>query len=189
MKKYLFVLVATMLALVGCTDQQFLEDGLANNVPPTAENGFAALIEQARWGDGQAFLKLADCYRDGNGVEKDFVGMLCMVSQADEFGSIGRMEDYLKEMPESSDFRTIFDAIEKFEDKQVEEAKSMSEQLIAKGSPDGYTVQGVMAIESGDTLEGLCLMELAASQGTADRLQAQGTGTLLCRNARPDGGS
>ena len=34
MKKYLFVLVATMLALVGCTDQQFLEDGLANNVPP-----------------------------------------------------------------------------------------------------------------------------------------------------------
>ena len=167
MKKYLFVLVATMLALVGCTDQQFLEDGLANNVPPTAENGFAALIEQARWGDGQAFLKLADCYRDGNGVEKDFVGMLCMVSQADEFGSIGRMEDYLKEMPESSDFRTIFDAIEKFEDKQVEEAKSMSEQLIAKGSPDGYTVQGVMAIESGDTLEGLRLMELAASQGSS----------------------
>ena len=167
MKKYLFVLVTTMLALVGCADQQFLEDGLANNVPPAAENGFAALIEQARWGDGQAFLKLADCYRDGNGVEKDFVGMLCMVSQAEEFGSIGRMEDYLKEMPESSEFRTIFDAIEKFEDDQVEEAKSMSEQLIAKGSPDGYTVQGVMAIESGDTLEGLRLMEQAASQGSS----------------------
>ena len=167
MKKYLFVLVATVLALVGCTDQQFLEGGLADNVPPAADNGFAALIEQARWGDGQAFLKLADCYRDGNGVEKDFVGMLCMVSLADEFGSIGRMEDYLKEMPEGSDFRTIFDAIEKFEDKQVEEAKSMSEQLIAKGSPDGYAVQGFMSIESGDTLEGLRLMEQAASKGSS----------------------
>jgi cell division protein FtsI (penicillin-binding protein 3) len=43
----------------------------------------------------------------------------------------------------------------------------MSEQLIAKGSPDGYTVQGVMAIESGDTLEGLRLMEQAASQGSS----------------------
>jgi TPR repeat protein len=167
MKKYLFVLVATMMALVGCTDQHFLEEGLANNVPPAAENGFAALIEQARWGDGQAFLKLADCYRDGNGVEKDFVGMLCMVAQADEFGGIGRMEDYLKEMPENSDFRTILDAIEKFEDKQIEEAKSMSEQLVAKGSPDGYTVQGIMAIESGDTLEGIRMMEMAASKGSS----------------------
>ena len=167
MKKYLFVLVPTILALVGCTNQQFFEDGLAKSVPPAAENGFADLIEQARWGDGQAFLKLADCYREGNGVEKDFVGMLCMVSQADEFGSIGRMEDYLKEIPESSDFRTIFDAIEKFDDKQVEEAQSMSEQLIAKGSPDGYTVQGVMAIESGDTLEGIRLMKQAASQGSS----------------------
>lgn len=167
MKKYQLVLVTTMMAIVGCTNQQFLEDGLTNNVSLAAENGFAALIEQARWGDGQAFLKLADCYRDGKGVKKDFVGMLCMVSQADEFGSIGRMKDYLKEMPEGSDFRTIFDAIEKFEDNQLEEAKAMSEQLIANGSSDGYTVQGIMALESGDSLRGLRLMEQAASQGSS----------------------
>ena len=42
----------------------------------------------------------------------------------------------------------------------------MAEQLIAKGSPDGYTVQGIMAIERGDTLEGRRLMGQAAAQGS-----------------------
>ena len=166
MKKILFVLVTMVMSLVSCTDQQFLDETLANKALLPAENEFNALIEQARWGDGQAFLKLADCYRDGKGVEKDFVGMLSMVAQADEFGGIRQMEDYLKEMPEGSDFRIIFEAVEKYENKQVEDARMMSEQLISKGVPDGYFVQGFIAIESGDTLGGLRMMEQAASMGS-----------------------
>lgn len=166
MKKILFVLVTMVMSLVSCTDQQFVDELAGDKVGLSTTNEISALVEQARWGDGQAFLKLADCYRDGKGVEKDFVGMLSMVAQADEFGGIRRMEDYLEEMPEGSDFRMIFEAIEKVEDKQVEEAKMMSEQLISKGVPDGYFVQGFMAIESGDTLSGLRLMEQAASQGS-----------------------
>ena len=166
MKKILFVLVTMVMSLVSCTDQQFVDELAEGKAELSTTNEFSALVEQARWGDGQAFLKLADCYRDGKGVEKDFVGMLSMVAQADEFGGVRRMEDYLKEMPEGSDYRMIFEAIEKFEDKQVEEAKMMSEQLISKGVPDGYFVQGFMAIERGDTLGGLRLMEQAASQGS-----------------------
>lgn len=166
MKKILFVLVTMVMVLVGCSDQQFLDETLANKALLPAENEFNALIEQARMGDGQAFLKLADCYRDGKGVEKDFVGMLCMVDQAEEFGGIRQMEDYMKNMPESSAFRMTYEAVEKILNKQVEEAKMMSEQLISKGVPDGYFVQGFMAIENGDTLGGLCLMEQAASQGS-----------------------
>ena len=106
MKKNLFLLVTMVMSLVSCTDQQFVDETLANKALLPMENEFNALIEQARWGDGQAFLKLADCYRDGKGVEKDFVGMLSMAAQADEFGGVRRMEDYLKEMPEGSDYMT-----------------------------------------------------------------------------------
>lgn len=166
MKKILFMLVTMVMSLVSCTNQQFVDELAGGKAELSTANEFKTLVEQARWGDGQAFLKLADCYRDGKGVEKDFVGMLSMVAQADEFGGIRRMEDYVKEMPEGSNFRMIFEAIEKFEDKQIEEAKRMSEQLISKGVPDGYFVQGFMAIESGDTLGGLQLMEQAASQGS-----------------------
>ena len=167
MKKFLFVLVTMVMSLVSCTDQQFSQEALAGDTSIVAYNEFSTLIEQARWGNGQAFLKLADCYRDGKGVDKDFVGMLSMVAQADEFGSINQMEDYLKELPEGSDFRMIFDAIEMLDNKHVEEAQSLSEQLLAKGLSDGYVVQGIMAIENSDTLGGLRLIERAASEGSS----------------------
>ena len=166
MKKYLLIWIVSATVCMGCTDLQFLGDALADFHQQKSNNEMNTLIEQARWGDGQAFLKLADCYRDGNGVEKDFVGMLCMLAQAREYGGIDCMEDYLKKMPEDSDLRMVFDAIDKFEKKQTDEANLMAEQLIVKGSPDGYTVQGIMAIERGDTLGGRRLMGQAAVQGS-----------------------
>lgn len=166
MKKYLLLWIVSVTVCMSCTNQQFLENALADFHQQNGNNEINTLIEQARWGDGQAFLKLADCYRDGNGVEKDFAGMISMLVQASEYGGIDSMEDYMKKMPEGSDFRIIFDAIDKFEKKQTDEANLMAEQLIAKGSPDGYTVQGIMAIERGDTLEGRRLMGQAAAQGS-----------------------
>ena len=166
MKKYLFVIMAVMLALVSCTDSQFLDENTGNLSELSSFNEINALIEQARWGDGQAFVKLADCYRDGKGVKQDFVGMLTMLAQADEYGGISSMEDYLRTLPEGSDFKLIFDAVENYEKKNVEEATAMFEQLIAKGSPDGYAVQGIIAIERGDTLEGVRLIEQAATSGS-----------------------
>lgn len=33
-------------------------------------------LEKARWGDADAYVKLADCYRNGVGVKMDFMGSL-----------------------------------------------------------------------------------------------------------------
>ena len=166
MKKNLFAIMAVLLAIVSCTDNQFLDENVGNLSELSSSNEINALIEKARWGDGQAFVQLADCYRDGKGVKQDFVGMLTMAAQADEYGGISNMEDYLRTLPEGSDFKLIFDAVENYEKKNETEATSMSEQLIAKGSPDGYAVQGIMAVERGDTLEGVRLMEQAATAGS-----------------------
>ena len=132
-----------------------------------SESEIATLIEQARWGDGQACLKLADRYRDGNGLKQDFLGMVGMASKAEELGAIDRMEEYLKTMPEKSNFKLFFDATEKYAHRQTEEAWTLAEQLIANGSPDGYFVQGLITGERGDTLEGKRLMEKSASLGSA----------------------
>lgn len=168
MKKYLFVsvLVTVMTAFISCTSQQFADEAFVDDVPAVMDDEFVSLMERARWGDGQAFLKLADCYRDGKGVKKDFMGMLCMASQADEFGGVNRMEDYLKELPECSDFRLVVEAIGSFDD-NPEKALSLCEQLTANGNADGHTVRGIMAVESGDTVGGLRLVEHAASEGSS----------------------
>lgn len=166
MKKYLFAIMAVLMALVSCTDSQFLDENMGNASESSSSKEINALIEQARWGDGQAFVKLANCYRDGKGVKQDFVGMLTMLAQADEYGGISNVEDYLRTLPEGSDFKLIFDAVENYERKNVEEATAMFEQLIAKGTPDGYAVKGIITVERGDTLEGVRLIEQAATSGS-----------------------
>ena len=166
MKKYMFAIMAMLLALISCTDSQFLNENVGKPTKLSSQNEINALIEKARWGDGQAFVKLADCYRDGKGVKRDFVGMLAMAAQADNYCGISNMNDYLKTLPEGSDFKLIVDAVDNYEKKNMDEATSMFEQLTAKGSPDGYALQGIIAMERGDTLEGVRLIEQAASAGS-----------------------
>ena len=166
MKKLLILFLG--LWLISCSDRQLGGDTLAETTPPPAseENEFKALIEQARWGNGKAFLKLANCYRDGKGVEKDLMGMVCMGALAENFGAIARIEDFFHAMPEDSEFRMIFEATELAKHKKMDEAKLLAEKLITMGAPDGYTLQGMIAIESGDELEGIELIEQAAAQGS-----------------------
>ena len=161
MKKSLFTLAAVTLSLMGCTDSQVLDESVGK-VPEASlnSNEVNALIEKARWGDGKAYLQLADCYRDGKGVKQDLFGMLAMVAQADEYGGVEHVEDYLKTLPEETDFRLLFNAVERIEENKIDEANVIMEQLLAKGNPDVTAVQGVMAIERGDTVEGTRLLTM-----------------------------
>ena len=95
MKKLFYLFLG--LWLVSCSDRQLAGDILAENTPPpfSEENEFKALIEQARWGNGEAFLKLAGCYREGKGVEKDLIGMISMEAQAESFGKFLSLHDLL----------------------------------------------------------------------------------------------
>jgi len=164
--KYLTFLMVTVF-LGSCTDKQFVENLNDGTLVANQSNEFLSLIEQAKWGDGQACLKLADCYRDGKGVKKDFLNMLNMVDMAKQYGGIRNMDDYIKMMPEDSEFRLFFDAVDLYENGKVEEAMLKTEQLMTQGSPDEYSVKGIFAVENGDTLEGKRLMETASALGSS----------------------
>ena len=81
-KNCMFLILVALI--VSCSNHQ-LTESVSEVMPETvvdekakANAEFNALMDKARWGDGQAFLKLADCYRDGIGVKPDFLGMVCM---------------------------------------------------------------------------------------------------------------
>ena len=166
MAKDLFLILVVLLVMISCTDYQCSDKQTENKSDLSSSKELNSLIEKARWGDGEAFLQLADCYRDGKGVKQDFIGMLTMVAQADEYGGISDMVDYLRSLPDGSDFKLLFDAVENYEKKNVDKTTSMYKQLIDKGSPDGYALQGLIAVEQGDTLNGVRLIEQAATAGS-----------------------
>ena len=165
MKKNLFFLVL-MVLLGSCTDQKFMAALTGETSASNSAKEFRTLMEQARWGDGQAYLKLADCYRDGKGTEQDLICMICMLKMAEQFGGIGHVEDYLETLPEDSEFRLVFETIELFSRRRMEEAKAKIEQLNDQKMPDGYTMKGIFAMESGDTLEAIRLVKIAATKGS-----------------------
>lgn len=124
------------------------------------------LIEQARWGDGQACVELAKCYQEGIGGEQDFLSTALRLIQARDFGAIDDLDSYLAEALEGSNFKLTIDGFFKI-DEQPEAALLISEQMIANGLFDGYTIQGLIAMEQGDTLKGIELTERAADQGSS----------------------
>ena len=164
MKKFLFFVVA--LVLVSCTDQLLVDEVASRPVEQDAASEVSVLMEKARWGDGEAYVKLADCYRDGKGVKQDFISMLGMASFADEYGGIKRMEDYISSLPTESEYKMVFDAMEEFSRGHHDEALTMAEKLIAQDCPEGYTVKGIILTEQGNVEEGKILLELAAEEGS-----------------------
>lgn len=167
MKKHLLLFVATMvIATIGCTDQQLVDEAACEMSAPASTSAVQALVEKARQGDSQAYMQLADCYRDGKGVKKDLVGMLCMLRMADEYGTVSHVEDYVDLMPENSEYKLVFDAVKCLDRNQMDECNAKAEQLIAQDSPEGYWLKSMIAVERNDSVEGRRLMELAASQGS-----------------------
>ena len=162
-KCLLFVVV---LILASCSDQFNVENVTDAVLEPSADSDVNALMEKARWGDGEAYAKLADCYRDGKGVKQDFINMLAMVSFADEYGGASRMEDYISSLPEESEYGLVFDAMEKFCGNKQEEGFAMAEKLIERDCAEGYTVKGIILSEQGNREEGKHLLERAAEKGS-----------------------
>ena len=92
--------------------------------------------------------------------------MLVMLIQAVEYGGLDFVDDYIKRIPDNSEFRIIADIIKKCEAKEYDDAKLLSDQLLSRGSADGYTMQGYVTLECGDTHAAYSLLGKAASQGS-----------------------
>ena len=170
MKKCIILFMVAILA--SCSDTQLAEsiaDVKESDLVKENANGSAeinALVERARWGDGQAYLQLADCYRDGIGVKKDFLGMMAMVEQARIHGAIHNKMEYMTQIPDDNDIKHFCNLMDKSSDQLREEKDSIMVQLATIDSPDAYAFFGVLCVESGDTIRGLEIIRDASERGS-----------------------
>ena len=170
MKKCIILFMVAILA--SCSDTQLAEsiadvkesDLVKENATGSAE--IKALVERARWGDGQAYLQLADCYRDGIGVKKNFLGMLAMVEQARVHGAIHDEMEYVTKIPEDNDIKRFCDLMNKSCSQLIEEKDSVMVQLATIDSPDVLAMYGVLCVESGDSIRGFEIIRDASERGS-----------------------
>ena len=170
MKKYIILFMVAILA--SCSDMQLAEsiaDVKESELVNENANGSAeinALVERARWGDGQAYLQLADCYRDGIGVKKNFLGMLAMVEQARDHGVIHSEKEYMTQIPDDNDIKRFFNLMDKSSSQLIEEKDSIMAQLATIESPDAHALFGVLCVESGDSVRGFEIIRDASERGS-----------------------
>ena len=170
MKKCIILFMVAILA--SCSDTQLAEsiadvqesELVKENAIGSAE--IKALVERARWGDGQAYLQLADCYRDGIGVKKNFLGMLAMVEQARVHGAIHDEMEYVTKIPEDNDIKRFCDLMNKSCSQLIEEKDSVMVQLATIDSPDVLAMYGVLCVESGDSIRGFEIIKDASERGS-----------------------
>lgn len=170
MKKCIILFMVAILA--SCSDTQLAEsiadvkesELVKENATGRAE--IKALVERARWGDGQAYLQLADCYRDGIGVKKNFLGMLAMVEQARVHGAIHDEMEYVTKIPEDNDIKRFCDLMDKSSSQLIEEKDSVMVQLATIDSPDVLAMYGVLCVESGDSIRGFEIIKDASERGS-----------------------
>lgn len=170
MKKYIILFMVAILA--SCSDMQLAEsiaDVKESELVKENANGSAeinTLVERARWGDGQAYLQLADCYRDGIGVKKNFLGMLAMVEQARDHGAIRSENEYMTQIPDDNDIKRFFNLMDKSSSQLIEEKDSIMAQLATIESPDAHALFGVLCVESGDSIRGFEIIRDASERGS-----------------------
>lgn len=171
MKNWCLYLI-TMLLLASCSEQQVMEETLSsqklteqNGMTVTPQDSIMSLLYQARWGDGSAYLKLADCYRDGIGVKKDFLGMITMAHMAEWRGAINRMDDYIYGLPEGHEYKTLFLLLDDYKSYIQEGTDSVEHMLCNNDSPEAKTLLGIITIDKGDTISGINMVKDAAEQG------------------------
>lgn len=170
MKKCIILFMVAILA--SCSDTQLAEsiadvkesELVKENATGSAE--IKALVERARWGDGQAYLQLADCYRDGIGVKKNFLGMLAMVEQARVHGAIHDEMEYVTKIPEDNDIKRFCDLMDKSCSQLIKEKDSVMVQLATIDSPDVLAMYGVLCVESGDSIRGFEIIRDASERGS-----------------------
>lgn len=168
--KYIILFMVAILA--SCSDMQLAEsiaDVKESELVKENANGSAeinALVERARWGDGQAYLQLADCYRDGIGVKKNFLGMLAMVEQARDHGAIRSENEYMTQIPDDNDIKRFFNLMDKSSSQLIEEKDNIMAQLATIESPDAHALFGVLCVESGDSIRGFEIIRDASERGS-----------------------
>lgn len=165
--KKLILCCVVMLGLASCSDQ-LTDREFANGIQSISQENdeYHYYLEKARWGDAEAYVKLADYYHTGQSVNQDFIGMTAMLSMAEQFDGHLDMKEYFKTFPEDDCYRLLFETLENANSKNLDKVRDVSDRLLANNCPDGNVLRGIIQVEEGDTIGGLETIRIAADQGS-----------------------
>lgn len=119
-------------------------------------------FEQARLGIGDAYVKMAQYYRDGTLGKPNLLNVMSMGLMAEEYMAIPNMDALFKGVPDSDTTKIAYQALDMLN--QVEDEEMLlvkANELLAQGIPEGYIMKAVIAWKKGDKDKAVVLCDKA----------------------------
>lgn len=169
-KKTITLLLAAFL--FGCSQQELsIEKGVAAehspslgaNVPDSVQHYF----DQARLGIGDAYVKMAQFYRDGTLGKPDVLKVMQMGIMAEEYKAIPNIEALFKDVPDSDATKMAFQAIAMLDHTENDDSlTAKADLLLAQKIPEGHLLQAMIAYKKGDKEKAIALCDKAIGSGS-----------------------
>lgn len=130
----------------------------------TVDQRVQNLIQQARQGDVEAYNSLALCYRDGDGVEKSWLNMMCMYAIYSQKTG-GDIENVIELFEEEHLFRLLFEITDSPSFNEKVEAKL--EQLKQLAPAEAKAIEAAKkALSMDEAVTAMSLMREAEDEGS-----------------------
>ena len=124
-------------------------------------------FDQARLGIGDAYVKMAQYYRDGTLGKPNLLNVMTMGFMAEEYMAIPNMDALFKGVPDGDATKIAYYALDMLN--QVEEEEMLltkANELLAQGIPEGYVMNAVIAWMKGDRDMAVVLCDKAIADGS-----------------------
>ena len=130
----------------------------------TVDQRVQNLIQQARQGDVEAYNSLALCYRDGDGVEKSWLNMMCMYAIYSQKTG-GDIDNVIELFEEEHLFRLLFEIMDSPSFNEKVEAKL--EQLKQLAPAEAKAIEAAKkALSMDEAVTAMSLMREAEDEGS-----------------------
>ena len=169
------VLVFMMILITGCGEQTIPVDtedlthqeSLVQDVVASSSDSVQYYFEQARLGIGDAYVKMAQYYRDGTLGKPNLLNVMSMGFMAEEYMAIPNLDALFKDVPDSDATKIAFQALDMLN--QVEDEDTLmteANKLLTQGIPEGYVIKAVIAWKKGETDKAVTLCDKAIIDGS-----------------------
>lgn len=169
------VLVFMMFLVTSCGEQTVSVDtedlthqeSLELDVSASSSDSVQYYLDQARLGIGDAYVKMAQYYRDGTLGTPNLLSVMTMGFMAEEYKAIPNMNALFKDVPDSDVTKIAFQALDLLDHTEDEDSlRNKADELLVLGIPEGYFMKALIAYKKGNKDDATALFDKAIENGS-----------------------
>ena len=172
-KKTMTLILAVFL--YGCSQQELnIEKGVVTEhdsslvvkLQTTTSDSVQYYFEQARFGIGDAYVKMAHYYRDGTLGKPDILKVMQMGFMAEEYMAIPNVDAIFKDVADDDSLKIAYHALNLLNKAEnIDSLSDKAEKLVVRGFPVGYSIQAMIAYKNNDQDKAIALCEKGIEGG------------------------